>query len=238
MFSFGLPWEQGSQARWEQTGWRGCRVGEGDTCWPSSNSSSSSATEQVRRARTFKAASPSSWELKGTDRTQILRTLVCRQSQPQGQVQNYSCTLTLGQGRAWLGSHQQGSVNSSHRGPRHSLSSNVFPVCPGEWFRAKVTVGLEPRWKDLRDHKTRSLVWWPGKEGVSVCGGQWRNSPRSQGWRRRRLAVCLLMRRPLPHEAGGEGDPTVSHPGRGAVCPEPRGEGLWISHSFLLWFYV
>lgn len=46
---------------------------------------------------------------------------------------------------------------------------------------------------------------------------------------------CLLIKRASPHEAGGEGDPTVSHPGRDAVCPEPRREALWISHSFLLW---
>lgn len=35
--------------------------------------------------------------------------------------------------------------------------------------------------------------------------------------------MCLLIKRASPHEAGGEGDPTVSHAGRDAVCPEARG---------------
>lgn len=43
--------------------------------------------------------------------------------------------------------------------------------------------------------------------------------------------MCLLIKRTSPHEAGGEGDPSVSHPGRDAVCPKPRKEDLWISHS-------
>lgn len=43
--------------------------------------------------------------------------------------------------------------------------------------------------------------------------------------------MYLLIKRASPHKAWGEGDPTVSHPGRDAVCLEPRREDLWISHS-------
>lgn len=84
------------------------------------------------------------------------------------------------------------------------------------------------------------------EEGVSVCGGQWRNSPGLQRWRRRRLAVCLLIKRLLPHEAGvkviplwvtQEGTPCAQSPEE-RTCGFPtlsfydfmRNMG-WFSHS-------
>ena len=167
----------------------------------------------------------SSWELEGIGITQISGNLVCRQSWPQGQVSKLSLHPSCWVGKSTAGfSRQQRSVTSSRTGPRRSLSSNVSPVSPGEWFRAKVTVGLEPRWKDRGDHKTRSLVWWPaGKRREWVCvevsdaiplacsdgGGEG-----SAGMSPYKEALTTWSR--------GEGEPTVSHPGRDAVCPSPE----------------
>lgn len=44
--------------------------------------------------------------------------------------------------------------------------------------------------------------------------------------------MCLPIKRASPHEAGGEGDPTVSHPGRDTVCPEPRRERGLVDFPF------
>lgn len=106
---------------------------------------------------------------------QISRSLICRQGWPQGQVQNYSCALALGQGRAWPEfSHQQGSVNSSYKGTQTLFVQQCFPSVSWGVIQGQGDSGFGAQMKGSQgpQDKIPCVVAGWKEEGVSMCGGQ------------------------------------------------------------------
>lgn len=222
--TLGIGWLSGMRREW----------GGILSCSPSSSSNNFSTTEQVRQSWNhsgcplvlFYPSALGSWRELVSPKS--VETSSVGRAGHKARFQNYPCTLAVGLGRARLAS-------LASRDQWILAMQDPDALCPAMFSQCLLGSDSGPRWQWV----------WSLDERIAgttrqdpLCGGRLERGGSECVWRsvtqfpwlaameeEKAPRVCLLIKRPLPHEAGVKVSPLWVTP-EGTPCARAQRRGL------------